>query len=144
MATSRTTWCSGRGRRRTASCMSWIIASKVSAGGVCGSGRSALSRFEGNISPHPGFPRVRVGVCARSHTPQPLIQERAHTFLNPTTPWRLTSKPDSSYTLPPFPSGIFSSPPFSLWGCGCVNPLGFCAELGMERLLTKSGESSSP
>ena len=31
-ATSHTTWCSGRGRRRTVSCMNWIIASKVSAG----------------------------------------------------------------------------------------------------------------
>ena len=32
MATSHTTWCTGRGKQRTASCLSWIIVSKVSAG----------------------------------------------------------------------------------------------------------------
>ena len=74
-AISHTTWCSGRGRRKTVSCMNWIIASKVSADwGQGGAGFTHRIHHLGHVwdtSLPAHFQRVLVG----AHTPFYLRQK---------------------------------------------------------------------
>lgn len=78
MATSLTTWFSGRGRRKTVSCMSWIIASKVSADGCVGAvGFTHIwSTFRETPLPF-HFPVCYK--CTRTHTLCSISYENTHT-----------------------------------------------------------------
>lgn len=66
MATSHTTWSTGRGRRRTASCSSWIIVSKVSAG-YC-NGRRCTSTLLWRHRSFFLFPRMCTHAHVYAHT----------------------------------------------------------------------------
>ena len=78
MAISHTTWCSGRDRRKTVSCMNWIIASKVSADrGQGGAGFThrifcVLVFWDTSLPSH--FQHVLVG----THTPFYLRRKHTH------------------------------------------------------------------